>query len=483
MRPGNPGDRGEKTMTGPHRASGAIALRAGLLGVPAIFLAFLLLAPADVRGGGLPVEFPEALARAMKNNPFLSAAGEEWTAAKMDAKIARGQYLPSVSFEERFVRTSIPAEVFAFKINQERLLLSDFSSVDNFNKPPPVNEYLTAFTVEQALFAPKAYLGYRIARREAGARGQELRRKKEEVAYQVLSAYLGVLTAKEYLQVADRAQEDARERLRVAEALERSGMGLASDVLRARVFLASAEAGRVTADNRLALARQGLALAMGERGGTEADSVAALPALPEEGSLPDRIAEAHAARADLRAVSMRVEAADATVDLQRSDYLPTVGVMGVWQMDGQDGVFSPDNRSWKVGVGLTWNLFDGLRREAAVARSSAESGRAKAYYRGAQDAAAFQVTKAYLGAREAGSRVEIARSSAAAAEEGLRLIRARYENQLARMIDLLDAQSAANAARADLVKAENDLRQSRAELLFATGRLLPWALPGSEDKP
>ncbi|NJD62212.1 MAG: TolC family protein, partial [Deltaproteobacteria bacterium] len=356
-------------------------------------------------------------------------------------------------------------------------------SVDNFNKPPPVNEYLTAFTVEQALFAPKAYLGYRIARREAGARGQELRRKKEEVAYQVLSAYLGVLTAKEYLQVAVRGQEDARERHRVAEALERSGMGLASDVLRARVFLASAEAGRVTADNRLALARQGLALAMGERGGTEADSVAALPALPEEGSLPDRIAEAHAARADLRAVSMRVEAADATVDLQRSDYLPTVGVMGVWQMDGQDGVFSPDNRSWKVGVGLTWNLFDGLRREAAVARSSAESGRAKAYYRGAQDAAAFQVTKAYLGAREAGSRVEIARSAAAAAEEGLRLIRARYENQLARMSDLLDAQSAANAARADLVKAENDLRQSRAELLFATGRLLPWALPGSEDKP
>jgi outer membrane protein TolC len=79
--------------------------------------------------------------------------------------------------------------------------------------------------------------------------------------------------------------------------------------------------------------------------------------------------------------------------------------------------------------------------------------------------------------------VEIARSSAEAAEEGLRLIQARYENQLARMIDLLDAQSAANETRADLVKAENDLRQSRAELLFATGRLLPWALPGSEDKP
>ena len=41
-----------------------------------------------------------------------------------------------------------------------------------------------------------------------------------------------------------------------------------------------------------------------------------------------------------------------------------------YYVDGQDGVFSPDNRSWRVGVGLRWNLFDGLRREAAVARAA-----------------------------------------------------------------------------------------------------------------
>jgi outer membrane protein TolC len=466
------------TMNGTLRASGAAVTRGASLGL----LAFLLSLPATVLGGGPTVDFPEAVSRAMRNNPFLSAAGEEWAAAKSEVLAARGSYFPSLMFEERFVRTNIPSEAFAFRINQERLLPSDFASVDHFNKPPPVNEYLTSFTVEQPLFAPKVYLGHRMAGREAEAKGLELRRKKEEVSFQVLSAYLGVLTAKESLQVAVRAQEDAREHHRIAEASERAGMGLASDVLRAKVFLASAEGNRVTAENRLALAQQGLALAMGEKGGTGVDAASALPPLPDEGLLSERIAAALALRPDLGAFSLRVENASANVTLQRSDYLPTVGLAGAWQLDGQDSVLSPDNRSWKVGVGLKWNLFDGFRREAAVAKSSAESRRARAYYRGAQDQAAFQVIRSYLAVQEAGQRLEIARSAALAAEEGTRLVKARYENQLARMIDLLDAQTAVNAARADVVRAENDLRQSRAELLFASGTLLSWALPATEGK-
>jgi outer membrane protein TolC len=48
------------------------------------------------------------------------------------------------------------------------------------------------------------------------------------------------------------------------------------------------------------------------------------------------------------------------------------------------------------------------------------------------------------------------------------------------MIDLLDAQTAQNGARADLVRAENDLQQSRAQLEYTSGTLLSWALPESE---
>ncbi len=453
----------------------------------AIPLAILVLAAVAASPGraespaaatAAPVTFPEAVARALGNNASVAAAGHAWASAKRDAEAARGYYLPSLLFEERFARTNVPAEAFAFKMNQERLLASDFANVDNFNKPPPINDYVASFTLEQPLFAPKAYLGYRMAGRESDARGLDAERTKEETVHRVLSAYLDVLTAKEFVRVAEQGVSDAREHLRVAEALEGAGMGLPSDVLRARVFVARAESGLVTAGSRLDIARTALGLAMGEKGGTRVDAAGPIPALPEPGSLDARIAAVGASRADLRALSARVANAGTNVTYERSGYLPAVGAMGAWQADAHDGPFSPDNRTWKVGIGLSWNLFDGLRREAAVGKAVSERAKAKAQYRGAGDAAVFEVTRAYLGVEEAGRRAAIARAALASAEEGMRLVGKRYENQRARMIDVLDAQSALDGARADVVAAENDVLASRAALELASGTLLSWAAPG-----
>ena len=434
---------------------------------------------AFAEGSGA-VDFPGAVQEALRNNAAVSAAGYGWISARKGAEAARGNYLPKLTFEERFVRTNIPAEAFAFKLNEERLLSSDFADVDNFNQAPPINDYITTFTLEQPIFAPRAYLGYAMARREERATGLDVSRTREEAVFRVLTAYLDVLTAKEYVQVAEQALSDAREHHRIAEVMEKAGMGLASDVLRARVFLASAESARVTAASRLALAQTGLGLAMGMPGGARRDASGPIPPLPDAGALSERIASVRANRSDLRAFSLRLSNAEANVTLRKSEYLPTVGVMGAYQIDAQDGIFSPDNRTWRIGVGLAWNLFDGLRREAEVAKASAERGRARENFRGAEDFAVFQVTQAYLSVEEAARRVEIARAAVAAAEEGTRLVRLRYENQLARMIDLLDAQSAQNGARADLVRAENDFLQSRAQLEYASGTLLSWALPESK---
>lgn len=426
------------------------------------------------------VDFPQAVARTLSNNAFVSAAGEEATAARNDAAAARGHLLPSVRFEEKFVRTSVPAEVFGLKMNQEKLLASDFLDVRNFNSPPPRNDFIAALTLEQPLFAPKAYIGYGMARKEADAKDLDLYRRKEDAVYRVLGAYLDVITAREFTEVAVRGLSDAREHLRIASILEAAGMGLSSDVLRAKVAVAAAESGKVTAENRLELARRGLALAMGEPGAPPVDAAGPPPEFPGPGT-QEAGGTVETGRADLRALSLRVANAVRYVRLRRSGYLPDVGLAAAYRVDGEDGPFTSDNRSWTVGVGLTWNIFDGMRREAELGKAAAELRRAQAYYRGMRDQAAFEAAQADLGVKEATLRAEIARASLASAEEGVRLLKSRYENHLGRMVDLLDAQAALDGARAARIRAENDARHSRAEQLYASGGLLSFVAPSGEN--
>ncbi|MBP2679715.1 MAG: family efflux pump outer membrane protein, partial [Deltaproteobacteria bacterium] len=249
--------------------------------------------------------------------------------------------------------------------------------------------------------------------------------------------------------------------------------------LRAKVAVASAEGAKVAAENRLELARRRLALAMGEPGAPPVDVSGPPPEFPDPGPRLDNGTGA-TGRADLLASSLRVANAGSNVQLRQSGYLPDLGFAAAYQVDAEDSPFSPDNRSWKVGVGLTWTLFDGLSREAELGKAAAGLRRAQAYDRGVRDQAAFEAAQADLGVKEATLRAEIARSALASAEEGVRLLTSRYENRIGRMVDLLDAQTALDLARAARIRSENDVRLSRAQRLYASGGLLSLVAPNGE---
>ena len=83
--------------------------------------------------------------------------------------------------------------------------------------------------------------------------------------------------------------------------------------------------------------------------------------------------------------------------------------------------------------------------------------------------ARFRVREAWLRLKEAQAGIAIAESALAAAEEGVRLVRVRYENGLAPMVTLLDAQSALNRARSDAARAHAGAASAQGELLFRAG--------------
>ena len=150
------------------------------------------------------------------------------------------------------------------KINQGNFTTADLQGAPaTFNNPEPIGDFQTSITLTQPIYSRRAILGVEMARAEAGAVNLDRERRREEIAHQVMQAWLGAKAAEAYLETAMRAEEDAAEHLRLANVAETAGTGLASDRLRAEVALAEARRMRLTVENDLEIARRGLGLAVG----------------------------------------------------------------------------------------------------------------------------------------------------------------------------------------------------------------------------
>jgi outer membrane protein TolC len=412
------------------------------------------------------VTLAEATAEALAKSDLLRAEDARVAGAAGAVAAARGTLLPTVTFEERFLATDNPAYDFSTKINQGKFTPADLQGAPaTFNNPDPIGDFQTSITLTQPIYSRRAVLGVAMARAEAGAVDLDRDRRREEVAHQVLQSWLASRAAEAYLETAVRAEEDAAEHLRLAGVAEAAGTGLASDRLRAEVALAEARRMRLTVENDLEIARRGLGLAVGREEALAPGEPG--PVLPTP-DLETLIAAA-GRRADLLALASRVSNARRAEKLAGAAQFPEVGFTGSLQANDPDVPFGTAGTSYMVGVGVTWRLFDGFRTRSARAQATAGALQAESLLAALTKEARFRVREAWLRLKEAQAGIAIAESARAAAEEGVRLVRVRYENGLAPMVTLLDAQSALNRARSEAARAHAGAAAALGELLFRAG--------------
>ncbi|MBS1234491.1 MAG: outer rane efflux protein, partial [Nitrospirae bacterium] len=144
-----------------------------------------------------------------------------------------------------------------------------------------------------------------------------------------MKTFLGIQTAKEFVAVTEKGIEDAEEHLRIAEARYDAGLGLYSDILRARVALSAAEERHVSARKTLDVARRALGLMMGL---TESVDVQ-----KERPALEVRELEYYAGtalmRKDLKGLETRYKNAENALKMANAGYLPVLGFGGAYQLN------------------------------------------------------------------------------------------------------------------------------------------------------
>ncbi|MEJ7555083.1 MAG: TolC family protein [Aquificaceae bacterium] len=411
------------------------------------------------------LELREAIELAIRNNYLIKSAQRDIKAQELELKAARGAFFPRIKVEETFTRTDMPAYAFMSKLNQERITMQDFDPA-RLNNPKAINNFETRFTLEVPIWlGGKVQSAQKMAEYEYRAVSLEAERRKEEVIRQVYNAYMDAVLAKESIKVAEQAVKDAMEHLRLAEQMHKVGLALLSDVLRAKVYLSKAEENLQKAIRGYQTAKKGLELVVGvPLGDFEVQEVAHCPQI-DINYLREKVQN----RKDIKALEERLKMLEEAYRFTLSDNLPQVFAFAQYFLNSKDHPFGADGKGYLAGVSVSWTFDTGLttlrRAQANLERRASLQERLKLL----RDSALFDLNRSYAEYENALDMLRSAEDRIRASQEVLRIMELRYRNGLARMVDILDAQTELDKARLERVQAINACHKAYMEVLYSAG--------------
>ncbi|MHB8876216.1 MAG: TolC family protein [Myxococcaceae bacterium] len=357
---------------------------------------------------------------------------------------------------------------------------------------------VTGAVLESVNVGPAASLSYLLLDLGGRAAGVEEARQQlafanlthaaavQDLIFRVEQAYYGLLALKALRGASAANLQEAQIALEAATERQKSGVATLAEVLQAKTSASQARLTERTTEGLVQIARGNLAAALGLPATVEI-SVGELPGSVEVHSLGKSVdalvEEALRQRPDLAATRALVPRAQARVRSAWSAALPSLFLAGTasrpYVLNPGTGV--PYGENYLAQLTLSVPVFNGFRDsyDIAQAEEAVEAAKARAEATGQQ--VALQVWTSYQNVTTAAQKVTAARDLLESALASADVATGRYEAGAGTFIDLLTAQAALAAARAQDVESRADYLVSLAALARDTGALRP--PPAGDAKP
>jgi outer membrane protein len=328
----------------------------------------------------------------------------------------------------------------------------------------------------------KTRASIRSAEASEDASSSDLTRAKQTAVFTVASDFVALANQQEQLGVQQENQTAQQAQQDLIQKLVDGGTRPVSDLYQQQATVASAKLAVAQAKSAVELAKVDLiqALQLDPAGSYEfvppavnaADTSATY-------SLDSLMARAYANRADLKAQSSRVDAADQDVKGAAASRLPTVSVTGAYSSayNSAAGVGLADQldqrRGGSIGIGISIPIFD--RGTSSLAKQQAELGaeNARLALDSEKQAVALDVRRAYLDQISAKEQLNAAQAQLAAAIQATDMTQKRYQAGAATLVEVTQARGQQVQAASAAATAKNNLVLHQAVMSYYTGELDP----------
>lgn len=381
-----------------------------------------------------------ALDSALATHPSVGAAQARLDGAAATHDAARAAYLPSVTGSAGLTRF------------QEPMVVAPLHGFDPMH-PPAFDRTLIQGQVgmDYMLFdggARRALSSGTAAAEESFALQRDA--TVQDLIQSVTFAYTAVLGSREVLTAAEGQVEALASEVDRAEQRLHEGTAARLEVLRAQAALLDARAQVATAGAQVGVGERNLARLMG------ADP-SAMQGRPLADVAPNQVGAGMVVDANprIQAAARALDAAQARVDQENAGRLPSLKASAGLQNFGSSlGTYDTE---WQAGLRVSWPLFTGGARSAAIEKARADLRVAEEQLAQARLAAATDLDGADAAWREALARSDALAASVAQWEEVARVEALSLENGAGVQQDYLRAQAALFQARAGSARARFDM--------------------------
>jgi len=410
----------------------------------------------------------QSVAMALQHNRLLAADQYRVQAAEAGVDEANGHLLPRLDAGYSMMRSNSPLTVFGTKLMQQRVTAADFNPV-TLNNPSAINNYQPSLTLSMPLYQGGAlWAGRRQAEQGVQASHSQHAWLRQQTIFQTIQTYMAWLNADAQLKAAEKSLEASSRHLNNVRAMRKRGILIDSDVMDAEVHRLQNEVRVNQSRNGVEHARDLLARLTGMT--TEVmTQPAAAPELQAPAAVQQLEQTAIRQRPDFQAMQSTLEASRAAVDVEKSSFMPHVSLQATQEWNSATP--SVRNGNATVGAQVSMNLFAGGSDKAALSRRRADAARLSLELDDKQSQIINEVRQARRQLTEAEKRSRAESEAMNQALESLRITELRHAQGLEKTSDLLNAQSRADMAQAEAIRAGYDVSVAKANLLLVSGSL------------
>ena len=280
---------------------------------------------------------------------------------------------------------------------------------------------------------------------------------------EVTTRYYGTLLARDQIEVQEQNIKLLEKVLEDAQNKVKAGSVSDFEVLRAEVLLANAKPALIRRRSAFRVAIDQLRRSIGygnyRRDSNNLDSVpellGELKYEPVAYDLANCLDLALSNRSELERLRLIEEARDAGLEIARSDYRPSLDLIGSYGKRKSNFSESFDERpeGWTVGVVATWDIFDGAARKGRVRQARSQLEQSRIERDSLRLAIEVEVRQAISEFQEAEELVNAVAKAVEQAEEALRLADSRYDAGAIDQLDVFEAQFALTESRTNRLEA------------------------------